>query len=326
MAKKNEPAHEEEQKKPENEAQQQQAVKHGRRRLVSARGKEHQAAPIPKGILLAIGGKEDKGEQDLKEEQKRNTDFESYEILKYFTSELKGSNPLIVVVPTASSVPAAIAQDYIKAFKEIGYTNVEVLDIRSRQDANKPEFVELVERAAGIMFPGGDQLRLTAILGGSQVLQLMKERYTYDEGFIVAGTSAGATAMSTPMIYEGETQGGYIKGDVRITTGLEFMKNVAIDTHFIQRGRIVRMSQAIATNPGCIGIGLEEDTAICVERGKDIRVLGSGLVTIVDGLDITTTNIYDIKTGEPFSVRDMRVHLLAPGDTYVLPFYDQLHI
>jgi cyanophycinase len=296
------------------------------KKKVSDRHKHHKEAPVPKGCLLAIGGREDKGNKELSEEQSKNTDFESEEILKYFVSTLKGKEPMIAVVPTASTEPEKLAQDYVKEFHKLGVKNVEVIDVRSREDAKKPEFLDIVERAAGIMFTGGDQLRLTSILGGTPVLQLMKERYTYDDGFIIAGTSAGATAMSTPMIFEGETQGGYIKGDVRITTGLEFLKNVAIDTHFIQRGRIVRVSQCIVTNPGCIGIGLEEDTAICVTKGGQIKVLGSGLVTIVDGLDITETNIYEIGTGEPFSVRNMRVHLLAEGDTYILPTYDQLHI
>lgn len=296
------------------------------KKKVSDRAAHHREAPVPKGVLLAIGGREDKGEKELSEEQSKNTDFESEQILKYFIDELKGNDPMVLVVPTASTEPETISKDYIKVFNKLGVSNVEILDIRTRTDAHNPENCKLVERAAGIMFTGGDQLRLTAILGGSPVLQLMKERYTYDEGLIIAGTSAGATAMSTPMIYEGETQGGYIKGDVRITTGLEFLKNVAIDTHFIQRGRIIRISQCIATNPGCIGIGLEEDTAICVTKGNEIKVLGTGLVTIVDGLGITETNIHEIKTGQAFSVRDMRVHLLAEGDLYTLPTYDQLHI
>ncbi|WP_299701557.1 cyanophycinase [uncultured Pontibacter sp.] len=296
------------------------------KKKVSDRYKGHKESPVPKGCLLAIGGREDKGEKELSEEQSKSTDFESEEILKYFVGELKGKNPMIAVVPTASTEPDKIAKDYLKVFHKLGVQNVEVLDIRNRMDALRPEFSDIVERAAGIMFTGGDQLRLTAILGGSPVLQLMKERYTYDESFIIAGTSAGATAMSTPMIFEGETQGGYIKGDVRITTGLEFLKNVAIDTHFIQRGRIIRVTQCIVTNPGCIGIGLEEDTAICVSKGSEIKVLGTGLVTIVDGMGITETNIYEIKTGQAFSVRNLKVHLLAEGDTYTLPTYDQLHI
>jgi cyanophycinase len=229
------------------------------------------------------------------------------------------------VVPTASSEPEQAAQDYREVFGKLDVKNIEIVDIRNRLDTRKPEFQEMIERAAGIMFTGGDQLRLTAILGGTRILQLMKERYTFDN-IIVAGTSAGAAAMSTPMIYEGETQGGMIKGDVRIATGLEFLKDVAIDTHFISRGRIIRMSQAIATNPGCIGVGLEEDTAILVTEGRNVEILGNGLVTIVDGMDSTHTNIYEIGNGEPFTIKGLKIHLLGRGEQYQIPVQGQLHI
>ena len=283
-------------------------------------------APVPKGRLLAIGGKESKGgNEELKQEQATNVDFESEEILKYFVSALKGSNPSIAVLPTASNIPEEIGKEYTKLFQELGVSKVEVLDIRTREDARDPKNCEIIEKAAGIYFTGGDQLRLTSILGGTRLLQLMKERYTYDE-ILIAGTSAGATALSTPMIYEADTQGGFLKGDVRITTGLEFLKNVAIDTHFIMRGRIVRMAQCIVTNPGCIGIGLEEDTAICISGGRELEVLGSGLVTIVDGMGISKTNIYEIGTGAPFSVRDLSIHLLCPGEKYRIPTFEELHV
>jgi cyanophycinase len=187
-----------------------------------------------------------------------------------------------------------------------------------------PAFTDMVERAAGIMFTGGDQLRLTAMLGGTPLLRLMKERYTY-EPLVIAGTSAGAAAMSTPMIYEGQSEAGFIMGDVRITTGLEFLKDVAIDTHFIARGRVIRMAQAIATNPGCIGVGLEEDTAALVTGGRAFEVLGSGIVTVLDGMGMTETNVYEIGNGEPFTVRDFRLHLLSRGQKYELPTFPQLH-
>lgn len=283
-------------------------------------------APVAKGKVLAIGGKEDKGNGKLKEEQKRNQNFTSEEILKRFVSELKGDNAMVAVIPTASSIPDEMAKDYVSVFEGLGVKNIEVVDIRNRVQAKDEAFFKIIEDAAGIMFTGGDQLKLTSIFGGTPLLELMRERYTYDEKIIIAGTSAGAAALSTPMIYEGETVGGYIKGDVRITTGLEFLKDVAIDTHFIQRGRIVRMAQAIATNPGCIGIGLEEDTAILVTEGKNVEVLGSGLVTVVDGMGISSTNIYEISTGEPFSVCDLKVHLLSKGQRYTIPAYDQLHL
>ncbi len=280
---------------------------------------------MPKGRLLAIGGKEDKGEGDLKDTQEKNVDFESEQILKFFIDKLPGTDPLVVLIPTASTVPEEIVKDYKAGFSRFGFNNLEVLDIRTRADAQDPAHLELIEKAGGIFFTGGDQLRLTAILGGTPVLELMKERYTYDD-ILIAGTSAGATAMSTPMIYEVMTHGGFLKGDVRITTGLEFLKNIAIDTHFIERGRIVRMAQAISTNPGCIGIGLEEDTAIYVLEGRELEVIGSGLITIVDGMRLTSTTIHEIGSGEPFSVRDLKVHLLACGERYSIKTYDQLHI
>ncbi|MCX2740854.1 cyanophycinase [Pontibacter anaerobius] len=293
---------------------------------VSGKYKQRKGAPMPKGRLLAIGGHENKGNGEaLKDEQSRNIDFESEEILKFFISEIKGDNPLVAVIPTASSIPEEMGREYIKVFKNLGIKRVEVLDIRSRDDANDPSHYDVIKRAAAIFFTGGDQLRLTSILGGTPLLQLMKERFTYDD-ILIAGTSAGATALSTPMIYEVMTHGGFLKGDVRITTGLEFLKNVAVDTHFIERGRIVRMSQCIVTNPGCIGMGLEEDTAAYITEGKEVEVVGSGLMTIVDGMDMTCTDIYKIGTGEPFSVRGLRVHLLSGGEKYTIPTYDQLHL
>ncbi|QHL87357.1 cyanophycinase [Nibribacter ruber] len=278
----------------------------------------------PKGKILAIGGKENKG-ADQAEGKDKNINFISEQILKRFVQELRGDDPTVVIIPTASNEPAASAQDYIKLFKELGVNKVLVMDIRTREDAFKPEFLKMVEKGDGFMFTGGDQLRLTAIYGGTQILNKLKERYVL-ENIIIAGTSAGAAAMSTPMIYEGESDGGYIKGDVRMTTGLEFIKNVAIDTHFLTRGRIVRMTQAIATNPECIGIGLEEDTAILVVDGGHIEVVGSGLITIVDGMDMTETNIFEIENGQPFTAKGLRVHLLGDKDEYEIPTYQRVQI
>ncbi|MFD2247345.1 cyanophycinase [Pontibacter ruber] len=292
----------------------------GRQSMKSGNG-----MPVPKGKLLAIGGKESKSSQEETDIQRQNEDFVPEQILQRFVDELKGSNPLIAVIPTASTQPEAAAKDYLKVFGNLKQKNIEVLDIRTRKDAFDPEYLKIMEKAAGIIFTGGDQLRLTAIFGGTPLLQLMKQRYTFDD-IIIAGTSAGAAALSTPMIYEGETQGGMLKGDVRITTGLEFLKNVAIDTHFIARGRIVRMAQAIATNPGCIGIGLEEDTAILVTEGRHVEVVGNGLVTVVDGTGISKTTIHEIKTGQPFTVCDLRVHLTADKETFDIPIYEQLHV
>lgn len=295
------------------------------KKRISDRPAHHQACPEPKGILIAIGGREDKGNGEENEAQKKNRDFISEEILKRFVEELKGDNPMVAVVPTASTMPDEVTKDYTKVFTDLGVKHVEVIDVRNRADAYNPAFTDIVERAAGIMFTGGDQLRLTSLLGGTTLLQLMRERYTYDP-IVIAGTSAGATAMSTPMIYQGAAETGFLMGDVRITTGLEFLKDVAIDTHFIARGRIVRMSQAVSMNPGCIGLGLEEDTAILVTLGREFEVLGSGIITVVDGMGISWTNIHEVQSGVPFTICDLKLHLLSKGHKYKLPTYPQLHV
>lgn len=283
---------------------------------------QHLGIPIPKGILLAIGGKESKSEEKRPESQEENTSFISEQILKRFVKELKGSNPLVLVIPAASSDPEPVAQEYVKLFRSLGVDNVCVVDIRTRDDAKDPEKLKMVDKAAGIMLTGGDQLRLTSILGGSPFLERIKERYT-QEKLVVAGTSAGASAMSTNMIYKGEAQGGMLKDEMSSTAGLDLLKNVAIDTHFIDRGRIVRMAQAVAQNPGCIGIGLEEDTAILVKNGVEVEVVGSGLVTILDGMDISSTDIYEIASGDPFTIYDLKMHLLGNGKTYTIPAFNK---
>ncbi len=286
---------------------------------------KRQECPVPKGKLLAIGGKEDRGKGPSPDSnQENNLNFIEMGVLERFCKELRGNDPKIAIIPTASSEPDELAGDYIKAFKKIGLDNTQVIPIRGRADTANPDFVKIAQSAAGFMFTGGDQLRLTSIFGGTAFLELLKERYTHEE-IIVAGTSAGAAAMSTPMIYEGKSDGGFIKGDVRITTGLEFMRDVAIDTHFIKRGRMLRMAQAIATNPQCIGIGLEEDTAILVTEGKNMEVVGSGLIVIIDGMGITSTNVFEVENGVPVSIRGLKVHMLGKGERYCLPTYDQQH-
>lgn len=288
-------------------------------------GKQAQL-PAPKGILIAIGGKENKGEApEIDSSQENNENFVQYAILRRFVDELWGKEPLILIIPTASGEPERSAKDYITVFRHLKYTNIEVADIRTRADTMKAEYLELLKKAGGVIFTGGDQLKLTAIFGGTEFLDILKDRYTKNK-FVIAGTSAGATALSTPMIFEGGSKNsGFLKGQLQITTGLEFLKDVAIDTHFIARGRIVRMAQMVAMNPGAIGIGLEEDTAVVVTEGKNMEVIGSGIVTVIDGHPSTFTNIYKIKDGEPVTVCDLKVHFLSRGQRYCINKRDQTY-
>ncbi|MFB9862626.1 cyanophycinase [Rufibacter immobilis] len=275
----------------------------------------------PNGALIAIGGRENKGDEPGEDDNSHNNlNFVKNEILERFVQELPTKNPLILVIPTASSYPEEVGQTYVKVFHQLNVKNVQVLDIRTREDSCKEEYLDLVRKAQGIMFTGGDQLKLTAVFGGTEIMRLMKERY-FKEHLVIAGTSAGAAAMSTQMIYQGMSGGGFIKGSVSITAGLELLNDAAIDTHFITRGRIVRMAQMIATNPSFIGIGLEEDTGIVVKKGREIEVIGSGLVVIVDGRGSTGSNIYKVEEGVPVTIRDLKVHLLGKGDTYTMEIF-----
>ena len=267
--------------------------------------------PTPKGKLLIIGGHEQREKAGPSHEQ--SPEF----ILQRFVDELpkKGT---IVVIPTASEEPEESAKDYVLLFNNLGLKHVEVLNIQSREQANSVEALAVLNRADGVMFTGGDQLRLTTLLGGTLLLERLTERYLR-EPLVVAGTSAGATAMSTPMIYQGRNDAGFVKDEIHITTGLQLLRDVAIDTHFIARGRIVRMAQIIATNPGCIGLGLEEDTAVLVTKGSELEVVGTGIVVLLDGHECTGNTISEIQPGEVFSIRDLRLHLLARGQRFTLP-------
>ncbi|MGI4820749.1 MAG: cyanophycinase [Janthinobacterium lividum] len=268
----------------------------------------------PKGRLLAIGGHE---QREAAEENSSQADKSADFILQRFVDELAGQRT-VVVIPTASEEAEEAGEDYVKAFTALGIERVEVLNIQSRDQANSPEAIEVISRADGVMLTGGDQLRLTALLGGTQLLARLSERYLH-EPIIIAGTSAGAAAMSTPMIYQGRNDAGFLKDEIHITTGLQLLRDVAIDTHFIKRGRIVRMAQIIATNPGCIGLGLEEDTAVLVTKGRELEVIGNGMVVLLDGHQCTGNTIYKVQPGEVFSVRDLRLSLLAKGQRYTLP-------
>ena len=167
------------------------------------------------------------------------------------------------------------------------------------------------------MLTGGNQMRLTATLGGTEFLKTLRDRYLHEK-VVVAGTSAGAMAMSSTMIYEGNPFKAHLKGEVRITTGLRMIDNVIFDSHFEKRGRFVRLAQAVASNPVCIGIGLGEDTGMIITQGNRMEAIGSGLIVIVDGHEVIHTNIADIPEGNPMSIENLHVHFCARGNGYII--------
>jgi cyanophycinase len=272
----------------------------------------------PKGKLIAVGGAEDKGTDLEKGEIKRNNlNFFELEILRRIVDEAGGNDARIEVVTTASMIPDEVGANYLHAFGKAGCTQVGVMRIRDRGDAVKEEYIDRLLNCDAIMFSGGNQLRLSTSFGGTRFLQILHDRY-YNEKFLVAGTSAGAMAMSSSMIYEGNAAKAHLKGEVKITTGLAFLDNVIIDSHFEKRGRFGRLAQAVATNPGCIGVGLGEDTGMLISEGNRMEAIGSGLVMILDGHDIRHNNIADIPDGCPISLENLKVHLCEKGNGYLI--------
>jgi cyanophycinase len=270
----------------------------------------------PTGRLIAIGGAEDKGtESEGYYNEHGNLHFFELGILKRVVQEMGGANARIEVITTASSIPLEVAENYMTAFSKIGCTNVDVMNIRNREDAKKQEFEERIAKADGVMISGGDQLRLTTIFGGTKFLETIIDRYKHD-GLVIAGTSAGAMAMSNTMIYQGRSDLAHLKGEVKITTGLAFMPDVIIDSHFDKRGRFNRLAQAVSSNPSCTGIGLGEDTGVIVTGSNHIEVIGSGAVVIIDGRDISHSNITEVGMGTPISVENLRVHIMVHGNLY----------
>lgn len=271
----------------------------------------------PQGILMIIGGNIyiPNGENGTEEVEK--PEFFESGILKTFVDKLPGETHKIEIIPTASTVPKEAGQAYVKALKALGYDKVRVLDIQTREEAQAKNTVKRIKEADGVLFTGGNQLRLTTILGGTEFLNVLHERYV-QEPIVIAGTSAGAMAMSDTMIYEGTSHEALLKGEVKFSSGFGFVSNVIIDSHFVKRGRIGRLFQAVAANPAALGIGLGEDTGLMISDGNIKEAIGSGLIMVVDGYNIRHTNIAHIHEGDPISIENLSVHVMIPGDRFIL--------
>ena len=273
---------------------------------------------IPKGKLIAVGGAEDKGtDLEAGEVYRSNLNFFELGILRRVVQEAGGPSARIEIITTASTIPMEVGENYRNAFGKIGCENVDIMHVRTRQDTLNKDYLQRIKTCDAVMFSGGNQLRLSVTDGGTEFLAIMQRRYMY-ENFLIAGTSAGAMAMSKTMIYEGNATRAHLKGEVKITTGLGFIDSVIIDSHFEKRGRFGRLAQAVATNPSCIGIGLGEDTGMLITEGDKMEAIGSGLVVIIDGHDILHNNIGDIPDGNPISIENLKVHFCEKGNGYVI--------
>lgn len=254
------------------------------------------------GTLIVVGGHEDREDQP--------------QILEEIVRRA-GKGRFVVTTVASASNADALAEEYRAAFAGLGVRDVVHLDVGERVDATDARRVACLDRATAVFFTGGDQLRITSLLGDTPVFQRIQE--IYRKGGLVAGTSAGASAMSTTMLVSGPSDTTPRLGDVvAMAPGLGLLDNVILDQHFAERGRLGRLVAAVAQNPANLGVGIDENTAIVVEGGRRFRVVGCGGVYVLDARDLTRTNIVEATDGTPVAAYDIRLHLLARGDTFDL--------
>jgi len=248
------------------------------------------------GPLVIIGGAEDKTDE--------------CQILRAFVRLAGGPRARVVILTVASREPTQIGETYLEVFQRLGVKNAVALDIRGRNQASQADMVAAVARATAVFFTGGEQLRITNLLGGTEMDQALHRRH--EEGLVLGGTSAGAAMMSGTMIVEGQLEATPRLGNVRIGPGLEFLHGVIIDQHFGQRGRSGRLLSALAQYPHQLGIGIDENTALVVQ-GEEMEVIGCGAVTILDAGAATYNDVLERKKSQHVAICNVKLHVLTAG-------------
>lgn len=254
-----------------------------------------------RGWIVPIGGAENK------ENDKR--------ILARFVAVSGGADADIVVIPTASRLHET-GPRYEQLFRQLGAARVSIMDFDTRRDCHEPGRLARLGEASGIFFTGGNQLRLTTLLGGTPVAKLIRGRNAH--GVTVGGTSAGASILSEHMIAFGDDGSSAISGSVRLAPGLGLTNRFVIDQHFRQRDRLGRLLTALAYNPFAVGIGLDEDTAAFIGPDDTLEVEGTGGVTVVDAADVSFSSMDMVNEGQPICMLGLKLHLLVSGATFNL--------
>ncbi len=249
-----------------------------------------------RGYLIIIGGAEDKENESI--------------ILKQAPRMLTDGD-LLTILTTATEHPEETGQKYFEVFRKIGVENIRVLHINTREEANHAGFCEQIERSACVFMTGGDQLRITSILGGTRACSELKR--LYESGGIIMGTSAGASAMSSTMIVTGKDNEPARKCTLKMAPGLDLIDGAIIDQHFDQRGRFGRLLCGVTENPGVLGIGIDEDTSIKIHPDMHFEVIGSNAVTIIDGKTMQSSNVSELEQDEILAVNGVTVHVLPQG-------------
>ncbi|WP_304680913.1 cyanophycinase [uncultured Clostridium sp.] len=254
------------------------------------------------GNLIIIGGAEDKkGDK---------------EILKRVAKYIDPKNEKLIIATIATQYPEKSYENYKNIFSNLGVENIDKLDISNREEAFKKENIDLINDASSLFFTGGDQLRITSMIGGTPVYDAIKNLCI--NGGLIAGTSAGASVMSDTMIVEGEDDESPHKCTLKMSPGLGLVNSIIIDQHFAQRGRIGRLLTAIAQNPEVLGIGIDEDTAIVVSDKGTAEVIGSGAVYFIDGSSISYSNVSEQYSDEILSIFNVKIHVLKEGNRFNL--------
>src|SRR5215813_5692666 len=254
-----------------------------------------------RGWIIPIGGAENK-------ENDRH-------ILERFVHVAGGEDADIVVIPTASRVHET-GPRYEQIFRALGAVRVTVMDFDTRRDCREPGRLKRLEEASGIFFTGGNQLRLTTLLGGTPVAKLIRLRNA--RGVTVGGTSAGASILCEHMIASGDEGSSIVAGSVRLAPGLGLTNRFIIDQHFRERDRLGRLLTALAYNPFAVGIGLDEDTAAFIAPDDRLEVEGTGGVTVVDASGVSYSSIDQAEDGQPVCMLGLKVHLLVAGASFDL--------
>jgi len=232
-------------------------------------------------------------------------------VLKTFVRLAGGRRAAVAVLATASEEPQGAEKEYEEIFRDLGIGRIEILRVTSRSDACREDILERAGAATAFFFTGGDQLRITSTLGGTPLDRLLHRRH--GEGAVVAGTSAGASAMSETMIVAGDSDDAPKKCTIKMAPGMGFLEGVVVDQHFAQRGRLGRLLGALAQNPRVLGLGVDEDTAFVATADRTLRVVGSQTVVVVDGKKIDETNASETLPDESLALTDVVLHVLPDG-------------
>ena len=254
------------------------------------------------GLLMAIGGAEDKLRERV--------------ILRSFVEAAGGPDANILVLATASEL-ADTGDRYMSLFESLNADTVDVLRVRNREDALDAGdgVLDLLEFASGLFITGGSQLRISAALGGTAIAGMIRRRHA--EGMVVAGTSAGAAILSEHMISMGDSGATPRRRLVQMAKGLGLAPEIVIDQHFRQRDRLGRLVTALSYNPEPLGIGVDEDTAAVID-GEELRVIGSGAVTVLDASGMRYTDSSEVRRGQPLSMLGLKLDFLTSGCRYDL--------